>query len=88
MRCSARCLRQVDPLSRPKDSARTALFIARYSPQPQRYVERINAKRRPERKLANPMLFGVTCDAQRNGIANSRFHPQTAIGSGPHMGSL
>jgi hypothetical protein len=47
-------------LSRPKDSARAALFIARYSAHPQRDVERIDAKRRPEGKLANPMLFGVT----------------------------
>jgi len=88
MGCSARCLRQVDPLSRPKDSARAALFIARYSPEPHRHVERIDAERRPEGKLADSMLFGMAGVAQRNGIAIAWFHPHTTIGSSPHMGGL
>jgi hypothetical protein len=79
------CLRQIDPLSRPKNSACPGLFIARYNPQPQRHVERIDAERRPEAKLADPMLVGMAGGAQRNGIAIARFHPHTTIGSCPHM---
>ena len=88
MGCSARCLRQVDPLSRPKDSARAALFIARYSPEPQRHVERIDTERRPEGKLTDPMLFRMTGGTQRNGIAIARLYPYTAIGTCTHMRGL
>jgi hypothetical protein len=31
------------------------------------------------------MLLCVASAAQRNGIAIARFHPDTSIGSGPHM---
>ena len=51
------CLRQIDLLSRPKDSALPGLYIGRYSPQPQSHIERIEAQRGPEGKLADPMLF-------------------------------
>jgi hypothetical protein len=34
------------------------------------------------------MLLFMTGGAQRNSIAIARFHPGTAIGSGPHMRSL
>ena len=87
-RLSAICLRQIDPLSRPKNSPCPCLFIARYNPQPQRHVERIGAERRPEAKLADPMLLGMAGGAQRNGIEIARFHAHTTIGSGPHMRGL
>src|SRR5215471_11469957 len=74
------CLRQIDPLSRPKNGACPGLFIARYNPQPQSYIERIDAERGPKGKLADPMLSGMAGGAQRNGIAIARFHPHTAIG--------
>jgi hypothetical protein len=60
VRLSAICLRQIDLLSRPKDSALSGLYIGRYSPQPQSHIERIDAERGPEGKLADPMLFRMT----------------------------
>src|SRR6516165_9033346 len=85
---SARCLRarqQIDLLSRAKDSALSSLYIGRYSPQPQSHIERIDAERGPEGKLADPMLFRMAGGAQRNGVAIARLHPDTTIGSGTHM---
>ena len=82
------CFCQIDVLPRPKYSAFAGLYIGRYGPQPQRDIDRIDAECRPEGKLANPMLFGMADGAQRNGVAIARFHPDTAIGSGPHMRGL
>ena len=62
---SAIWLRQIDLLSRPKDSALPGLYIGRYSPQPQSNIERIDAERGPERKLTNPMLLRMANSAQR-----------------------
>jgi hypothetical protein len=59
----AKCLRQIDLLSRPKDGALPGLYIGRHSPQPQSHVERIDTERGPEGKLADPMLFRMTCGA-------------------------
>ena len=73
MRLSAACLRQIDPLPRPKDSAFPGLYIGRS--QPQSYIERIDAERGPEGKLADPMLFRVTGGPQRNGVAIARLPP-------------
>jgi hypothetical protein len=87
-RLSAICLRQIDLLSRPKDNAFSGLYIGRYSPQAQRHVERIDAERGPEAKLANPMLFRVAGGAQRNGVAIGRLHPDTATGSCTHVRGL
>ena len=78
-------LRQIDLLSRPKDSALPGLYIGRHSPQPQSHIERIDAERGPEGKLADPMLFRMAGGAQRNGVAIARLHPDTTIGSGTHM---
>jgi hypothetical protein len=78
-------LRQIDLLSRPKDSALPGLYIGRYSPQPQSHVERIDAEGGPEGKLANPMLFRMAGGAQWNGVAIARLHPYTTIGSCTHM---
>jgi hypothetical protein len=75
-------------LSGAKHSALPGLYIGRYSPQPQRHIEGIDAQCRPEGKLADPMLFGMAGGAQRNGVAIARFHPDTTIGSGPHMRGL
>jgi hypothetical protein len=85
---SAICLRQIDALSRAKHSALPGLYIGRYSPQPQSHIERIDAERRPEGKLADAMLFGMAGGAQRNGVTIARFHPYTTIGSRPHMCGL
>ena len=82
------CLYQIDPLSRAKHSARPGLDIGRYSPQPQRHIEGIDAECRPEGQLTDPMLLGMAGGAQRNGVAIARPHPDTAIGSGPHMRGL
>jgi hypothetical protein len=46
------CLCQIDALSRAKHSALPGLYIARYGPQPRSHIERIDAERRPEGKLA------------------------------------
>jgi len=70
---SALCLRQMDPLSRPKDDALPGLHIGRYGPQKQRCVERIDPERGPEGKLADPMLFRMAGGAQWNGIAIARL---------------
>jgi hypothetical protein len=85
---SAKYLRQIDLLSRPKDSALSGLYIGRYSPQPQSHIERIDAERGPEGKLADPMLFRMAGGAQRNGVAIARLHPDTAIGCCTHMRGL
>ena len=85
MRLSAICLRQIDPLSRPKDGALPGLDIGRYSPEPQSHIERIDAERGPEGKLADAMLFRMAGGAQRNGVAIARLSRYTTIGSGPHM---
>jgi hypothetical protein len=45
IRPSASCLRQIDPLSRPKRRALSGLHIGRYSPQPQSRIDRIDAQR-------------------------------------------
>ena len=82
---SARYLLQIYLLSRPKDSALPGLYIGRYSPQPQSHIERIDAERGPEGKLADPMLFRMTGGAQRNGVAIARLHPYTTIGCCTHM---
>jgi hypothetical protein len=79
VRLSAACLRQIDPLPRPKDSAFPGLYIGRS--QPQSNIERIDAERGPEGKLADPMLFRVTGGPQRNGVAIARLPPYTTIGS-------
>jgi hypothetical protein len=79
------CLCQIDLLSRPKDSALPGLYIGRCSPQPQSHIERIEAERGPEGKLAEPMLFRMAGGAQRNGVAIVRPHPHTTIGSCTHM---
>ena len=81
---SARCLRQIDLLSRPKDSA----LPGRHSPQPRSHTERIDAERGPEGKLANAMLSCMAGGAERNRIAIARFHPDTTIGSGSYMRGL
>jgi hypothetical protein len=85
VRLSAICLRQIDVLSRPKDSALPSLYIGRYSPQPQSHIERIDAERGPEGKLADPMLFRMAGGAQRNGVAIARLYPYTTIGFCSHM---
>ena len=85
---SAKWLRQIDLLSRPKHSPLPGLDIARYSPEPQSHVERIDAVRGPKRKLADPMLFRMTSGAQRNGVAIARLRPDTTIGSGADMRGL
>jgi len=82
------CLHQIDLLSRPKHSALPGLYIGRYGPQSQRHIDRIDAECRPEGQLADPMLLGMAGGAQRNGVAITRFHPDTAIGSSPHMRGL
>jgi hypothetical protein len=79
------CLCQIDALSRAKHSALPGLYIARYGPQPRSHIERIDAERRPEGKLAGPMLFCMASGAQWNGVTIARFHPCTTISSGPHM---
>ena len=81
-------LRQIDLLSRPKDSALPGLYIGRYSPQPQSHVERIDPERGPEGKLTNPMLFRMAGGAQWNGVAIARLHPYTTIGRCTHMRSV
>jgi hypothetical protein len=78
-------LRQIDMLSRPKDSALPGPYIGRYSPQPQSHIERIDAKRGPEGELADPMLFRMAGGAQRNSIAIAWLPPYTTIGSRTHM---
>ena len=88
VRLSGICLRQIDPLPRPKNNALCGLEIGRHSPQPQSHVERVDAKRGPERKLADLMLFCMAGRAQRNRVAISRLHPNTTIGSCPHMCGL
>jgi hypothetical protein len=85
VRHSAICLRQIDLLARPKDSALPGLYIGRYSPQPQSHIERIDAEGGPEGKLADPMLSPVAGGAQRNGIAIAWLPPYTTIGSCTHM---
>ena len=85
---SAIWLRQMDLLSRPKDSALPGLYIGRYSPQPQSHVERIDPERGPEGKLADPMLFRMAGGAQWNGVAIARLHPYTTIGCCTHMRSV
>ena len=85
---SAICLRQIDLLSRPKDSALPGLDIGRHSPQPQSHIERIDAESRPEGKLADPMLLCMAGGAQRKSVAIARFHPYTPIGSRPQMRGL
>jgi hypothetical protein len=57
------CLPKIDLLSRPKDNAFPGPYIGRYSPQPQRHIERIDAERGPKGKLANPALSGMTGEA-------------------------
>jgi hypothetical protein len=57
VRVSTISLRQTDLLSCAKHSAFPSLLIARYSPQSQSYIEGIDVERRPEAKLADPMLF-------------------------------
>jgi hypothetical protein len=64
------------------------LYISRYTPQPQSHIERIDAERGPEGKLANPMLFRMAGRAQRNGIAIARLPPDATIGSNTHMRSV
>ena len=88
MRLSAICFHQIYALSRAKDFAFSGLYIGRYSPQPQRHTERIDAESRPEGKLADPMLFRMAGGAQRNGVAVARLHPYTAIGCCTHMRSV
>ena len=87
-RLSPICLCQIDLLSRPKDRALPGLYICRHCPQPQRHIERIDAERGPEGKLADPMLFRMAGCAQRNGVAIARLHPCTTIGSCPYMRGL
>jgi hypothetical protein len=81
-------LSQIDLLTRPKHSALPGLDIARYSPEPQSEVDRIDAARRPKRKLANPMLSRVASGAQRNGVAVGWFYPYAAVGASAHMRGL
>ena len=85
MRRSAICLRQINLLPRPKNSALPGRYIGRYSPQPQSHIERIEAERGPEGKLADPMLFRMAGAAQWDGVAVARLHPYTTIGSCTHM---
>ena len=85
MRHSAICLRQIYVLSRAKHGALSGLYIGRYSPQTKSHIERIDAESRPEGKLADPMLFGMAGGAQWNGVAITRLHPNTTIGSRTHM---
>ena len=85
VRLSAVCLRQIDLLSRPKDSALPGLDIGRHSPQPQSHIERIDAECGPEGKLADPMLVCMAGGAQRNGVAIAGLPPSTTIGSCPYM---
>src|SRR5262245_3436912 len=87
-RLSPICLRQIDLLSRPEDGALPGLYIGRHCPQPQSHIERIDAERGPEGKLADPMLFRMAGGAQRNGIAIARLQSYTAIGSRTHMRSI
>jgi hypothetical protein len=82
------CLRQVDLLSSAKDSPLPSLRIARYCPQPQRHIERINAERRPKGKFADPMLFCMAGSAQRNGVPIAWLHRGAAIASCSHMRGL
>jgi hypothetical protein len=85
---SSKWLRQIDLLTRTKHSALAGLYIARYSPEPQSYVERINVARGPKRKLADQMLPCMAGGAQRNGVAIARFHPDTTVGTGAQMRGL
>ena len=79
---------EIDPLSRPKNDALASIDIGRHSPQSKSDIERVDPKRGPEGNLPDPMLFRMASGAQRNGVAIARFHPDTAIGSGPHMRGL
>jgi len=82
MRRSAICLRQINLLPRTKNSALPGCYIGRNSPQPQSHIERIEAERGPEGKLADPMLFRMAGGgAQRNGVAIARLYPDATIGS-------
>jgi hypothetical protein len=87
-RFSAVWLRQIDPLSRPKDGALPGLYIGRNCPQPQSYVERIEAECGPEGKLADPVLFRMAGAAKRNGIAIAGLPPYTTVGSDTDMRGL
>jgi len=69
----------------PERQCAPRLQIGRYSPQPQSHIERIEAERGPEGKLANPVLFRMAGGAQWNGVAIARLHPYTTIGSCTHM---
>jgi hypothetical protein len=81
-------LGQIDALSRPKHSALSGLYVARYSPQPRSYIKRIHAQRGPESQLADPMLLCMARGTQRNGVAIARFRSHTTIGPGTYMCSL
>jgi hypothetical protein len=85
VRLSAICLRQNDPLSRPKDNALAGRDIGRHSPQSKSDVERVDPKRGPEGKLPDLMLFCMAGGAQRNGVAIARLRSNTTIGSCAHM---
>jgi hypothetical protein len=81
-------LRQIDLLSRAKDDALPGPYVGRYGPQAQRHVEGIDAQRRPEGELADPMLFRMAAGAQRNGVAIGRLHSDPAVASRTHMRGL
>jgi hypothetical protein len=87
-RFSAKCLRQIDVLSRTKHSALTGLEIGRDDPQPEGHIEGIDAQRGPKAELADPMLFRVAGSAQRNGVAIAWLYSDTTIGSGADMRRL
>jgi hypothetical protein len=70
---------------RARKTLRSPASIGRYSPQPQSDVERIDAQRGPEGKLANPMLFRMAGGAEWNGVAIARLYQYTKIGSCTHM---
>ena len=79
---------QIDVLSRPKHSALSGLYVARYGPQPLSYIKRIHAQRGPESQLADPMLLCMAGGTQRNGIAIARFRSHTTISPSTYMRSL
>jgi hypothetical protein len=81
-------LRQIDPLACAKDSAFPGLEIGRYSPQAQSHVDRVDAECGPEGQFADPMLFGMTGGAKRNGVAIAWLPPDTTVGACTHMGGV
>jgi hypothetical protein len=82
------CFYQVNPLSRPEDDPLACLDIARYRPQAESNVERIDAQGAPECQFPELVLQRMTAAAERYGIAIGRLRSCRAVGSGPDVGGL